>query len=181
MDKHNEKQRKFYWHANTSSGGALSLGVTLKGQFSDKEKKQVLAGAIEQCYQNMENNGFIPFSARLMSSSDIADQYGKTRQYWEKLLNEGKILYKETSAGRITTDLWVSGYMGNKENVDKYVKNVKSILETINSLEDKKRPWQKINCPACGSLNFGFNINGNFNVNGICRNLGCGFYVNTTM
>ena len=30
--------RKFYWHANTSSGGTLSLGVDLTGKFSKSEK-----------------------------------------------------------------------------------------------------------------------------------------------
>lgn len=179
VEKEIEKQKKFYWHANTSSGGTLSLGVTLEGQFSDKEKKEVLAQAIDQCYENMENNGFIPFDARLMSPRDIANYYGKTRQYWEKLLNEGKILYKETSAGRITTDMWVRGYIGNKEQVDNYVKNVRTVLKEIDTLENKKRPWQKVNCPVCGNSTFEFHVNGDVSVNGICRNTGCGFYVHT--
>jgi hypothetical protein len=175
-----EKQRKFYWHANTSSGGTLSLGVTLEGEFSKDEKEEVLAEAIEHLYEHMEENGYIPHNAQLMSSRDISNRFGKTRQYWEKLLNEGKILYKETSAGRITTDLWVQGYLGNKEQVDKYVKDVKTVLKAIDQLEHKDRWWQKVDCPVCGQHSFDFAVNVGGNTNGVCRNMACGFHVHTT-
>ena len=180
MEKENEQQKKFYWHANTSSGGTLSLGVNFEGQFSKEQKEKVLAGAIEQCREQMENNGYIPHNAQLMSSRDISDRFGKSRQYWEKLLNEGKILYKETSAGRITTDLWVQGYIGNLEEVNKYVKNVKTILKTINDTKHKDRIWRQVECPACRQNTFSFAVNVGGNTNGVCRDMSCGFHVHTT-
>src|SRR3989344_1319270 len=119
-----DNDRKIYWHANISSGGTLSLGVDLSGEFSRNEKEKIIADAIEACHESMEEKGYIPFNAQVMSSRDISKKYGKSRQYWEKLLNENKILYKETSAGRITTNLWVEGYLNDKEKVDQYVKDV---------------------------------------------------------
>lgn len=180
VEKESRKQQKFYWHANTSSGGTLSLGLDFEGELSKKEREELVAHGIAECYEYMREKGYIPHNARLMSSRDISEKYGKTRQYWEKLLNEGKILYKETSAGRITTNLWVQGYLGDKEQVDKYVKNVKTVLKTINDLDHKDRLWQKINCPVCGQNTFDFAVNVNQNTNGICRNMSCGFHVHTT-
>lgn len=180
MEKKEGKQKKIYWHANTSSGGTLSLGVNLEGEFSKIQKEKILADAIFQCQKQMENNGYIPHNAQLMSSSDISEKYGKTRQYWEKLLNEGKILYKETSAGRITTDLWVEGYLGNPEKVNKYIKNVKIVLKSISLLDDKDRNWRKVDCPVCNQNTFSFAINAGGNTNGICRNMNCGFHIHTT-
>ncbi len=180
VETENEKKQKFYWHAGMSSGGTLSLTGSFQGEFSKEQKERELAKAIEQCQEYMENNGYIPYTSQLMSSRDIAQKYGKTRQYWEKLLGEGKILYKETSAGRITTDLWVQGYLDKPEEVNKYVKNVKTILRTINGLDQKERWWQKIDCPACGQHTFDFAVNSNGNTNGVCRNMPCGFHINTT-
>lgn len=165
---------KFYWHASTSSGGTLSLGIDLEGEFSELEKKRALADALGQSYEYMKNQGYIPFDAKFMSSRDIAKEHGKTRQYWEKLLNEGKILYKETSAGRITTNLWVMGYIGNKEAVDRYVKNVRTVLKSIDTV---KKHFGETICPICDGK-FEYAVNQATNVNGICR--GCGFHVHTT-
>ena len=171
----NKKLKKFYWHANTSSGGTLGLSVNFEGEFSRGEQESALADALKQCYESMEQSGYIPFSAQLMSSRDIAEKYGKTRQYWEKLLNEGKILYKETSAGRITTDLWVNGYLGNKEGVDQYVKNVRKSIKIIN----ESGSWSgKIFCPVCEQSDFDFAVNYGRNINGVCRS--CHFHVYTT-
>src|SRR3990167_2437308 len=167
--------RKFYWHANTSSGGTLSLGVDLTGKFSKSEKERIIADAIRACYESMEQSGYIPFNAQVMSSRDIADKYGKSRQYWEKLLNEGKILYKETSAGRITTDLWVSGYLGNKEEVDKYTRNVRNVIKTI---EESNGRGGSVTCPACDKDRFEFAVNAGTNINGVCRV--CSFHIHTT-
>lgn len=166
---------KFYWHANTSSGGTLSLGINFEGTYTKNEKEKALADALMKCYEFMSNKGYIPFDAKLLSSRDIAKKYGYTRQYWEKLLNEGKILYKETSAGRITTDLWVNGYLGNKEEVDGYVKNVKKILEKI---KEDKRNSGTIICTDCGEKNFQYHVNIGGNTNGICRS--CHFHIHTT-
>lgn len=170
-----EKSKQFYWHANTSSGGTLSLDVNFDWTASRKEKEYALADAVRQCVQHMEKEGFIPGNARLMSSRDIAEEYGKSRQYWEKLLNEGRILYKETSAGRITTNLWVSGYLGNKEEVDGYVKNVRTVLDRIRELGKRNG---SVECPVCKASRFEFYANGNGNTNGLCRS--CGFHVHTT-
>jgi hypothetical protein len=171
------KDKKIYWHANISSGGTLSLGVDLYGKFTRTEKEKIIADAIEACHKSMKEKGYIPFKAQVMSSRDISRRYGKSRQYWEKLLNEGKILYKETSAGRITTDLWIQGYLDDKPQVDKYVKDVKTILETI---ESHGKKWGTTECSVCGEQRFDFATNGDANVNGICRNLSCGFHIHTT-
>ncbi len=172
MDK--KLPRRFFWHAATSNGGTLSLDVNVKEAKNASEKTRAIASSLKQAVKSMQEQGYIPSHARLMSSRDIADEYGKTRQYWEKLLNEGKILYKETSAGRITTDLWVAGYLGKREEVDRYIKNVQTILKRIT--ETKERHGAVL-CPICEKTRFEFNVNMNGNVNGICRS--CSFHVHT--
>ena len=81
------KDRKIYWHANTSSGGTLSLGVDLEDRFTRNEKEKIIADAIKACYESMEELGYIPFNAKVMSSRDIAERFGKSRQYWQKQKN----------------------------------------------------------------------------------------------
>lgn len=166
---------KFLWHANASSGGTLNLLIDFKGKFSSKEKQEALAQAIEECQKFMENKGYIPHDAKLLSSRDIAKRYGKTRQYWEKLLNEGKILYKETSAGRITTNIWVQGYLGDKDRVDGYVKNVREVLAHI---KESGHSWGSAVCPVCTKERFEYYVNTLGSTNGVCRS--CGFHVHTT-
>ncbi|MBI5412630.1 hypothetical protein HZA43_05725 [Candidatus Peregrinibacteria bacterium] len=122
----------------------------------------------------MNHKGYIPYDAKFLSSRDIAEKYNHTRQYWEKLLNEGKILYKETSAGRITTDLWVNGYLGSKEEVDGYVRNVKKMLKSIN---ESRNHYGPITCAQCGEENFQFNVNAGGSTNGVCRS--CNFFIHT--
>jgi len=175
MSEAKNDKRKFYWHANTSSGGTLSLSLNLEGEFTNKEKESALAEGLRACAENMEQQGYIPHNAQIMSSGDVAREYGKTRQYWEKLLNEGKIHYKETSAGRITTNLWVQGYLNDREQVNKYVRNVRYVLETINAT---RRADGRVVCPVCNEERFEFYVNGNSNINGLCR--ACSFYVHTT-
>ena len=170
-----EKPKKFYWHAKTSSGGTLSLRLNFEEDVKKKIKESVLADVLVQSIKFMEESGYIPYDAELMSSRDIAQTYGKTRQYWEKLLNEGKILYKETSAGRVTTNLWVNGYLGNKPNVDKYVKDVK---KAINSISQTKKHSDKIICPVCDANELNFFVNQGGSTNGICHS--CGFHIYTT-
>src|SRR3989338_3826988 len=171
----NKTPAKFYWQANTSSGGTLRLNLELDGKFSLGDKKTALAGALSECYKFMRNKGYIPFDARLLSSRDIAQEFGKSRQYWEKLLNEGKIHYKETSAGRITTNLWVQGYLNDRERVNKYVIDVRDIFETIDAT---KRTSGRVACSVCDKDNFEFHVNSDANINGICR--ACGFHIHTT-
>lgn len=171
-----EDKIKFYWHASTSSGGTLSLSLGFDGELNKKQKEKLLATGLDAAYKHMEERGYIPFNARLMSSKDIADTYGNTRQYWEKLLNEGKILYRdEASAGRITTDLWVNGYIRNKDEVNKYVRDVRSVLKII---ADSGKKNGRVMCPVCNEDHFEYYINPN-QTNGICR--ACGFYVHTTV
>lgn len=170
-----ERRKKFSWHAMTSSGGTLELSLYFPDTrgMTKQLKEKALAAALADSYKFMMSKGYLPPEARFMSSSDLAKEYGKTRQYWEKLLNEGKIPYKETSAGRITTDLWVQGYVNNKEEVDKYIRNCNLILKAVS--ETKKRSGT-VTCSECKESRFEFNVNVNGNTNGICRN--CGFHIN---
>ena len=170
-----EELVKIHWHANTSSGGTLSLSLTVEGDASQRDKESFLAEGIQQCHEFMEEKGYIPHQARLMSSRDIAQEYGKSRQYWEKLLNEGKILYKETSAGRITTDIWIEGYLGNKEQVDKYARCVRAALKAIST---SNRSNGSVACPVCGEERLEFYVNISGSTNGICR--ACSFHIHTT-
>lgn len=173
-EKRGEK-RKFYWHANTSSGGTLSLSLNYEGGATKKQKESFLAEGIRACTEVMEEKGYIPYDAVVMSSGDLARNYGSTRQYWEKLLNEGKIHYKETAAGRITTNLWVQGYLDNRDKVNKYVLDVKAVLETI---DKSGRTIGAVMCSVCNEEHFEYAVNGNDNVNGLCR--ACGFHIHTT-
>ena len=177
MNNHKDKNKKeFHWHASVSSEGTLGLDLYFPNKKVTKgEKEEALASAIAQSKNIMLSKGYLPPEARFLSSSDMAKEYGFSRQYWEKLLNEGKIPYKETAAGRITTDLWVRGYLDNKERVDEYVKNIKKVISLI---PKKGKTWAKIRCPKCGEESFEYAVNVN-NVNGICR-AGCGFRINTT-
>lgn len=166
--------RQFFWHARFDNGGNLSLEINVREAKSSAEKIMAIASGLKQGVESMESRGYIPYHARLMSSQDLAEEYGKTRQYWEKLLKEGKILYKETSAGRITTNLWVEGYLGNKETVDSYIKNVRDVLGQI---KIAKKTHGAVTCPVCGKSRFEFFVNANNNTNGLCR--ACGFHVHT--
>jgi hypothetical protein len=168
--------KKFHWQALASSGGTLQLSLyfpDLKELDKDKKEK-ALASALTSCHKFMLSKGYIPPEANFMSPSDVAKEYGKTRQYWEKLINEGKIPYKETSAGRITTDLWVQGYLDNREAVDEYTRNCNRVIQSILS---QKRNQGRIECPKCGKLTFDYNVNIN-NINGLCR-AECGFRIHT--
>lgn len=158
------------------SGGSLTLSLEMAEKASKsltkKEKEEMLADALQQCVTYMQDRGDIPFNASTLSSRDVAKRYGNTRQYWEKLLNEGKILYKETSAGRITTELWVKGYLNDKENVDRYAKQVRKILDSI--VHTKKRHGS-VPCTACGNGDFRYYANYGGNTNGVCDN--CGLHI----
>ena len=50
MEQEVKKQSKFYWHANTSSGGTLSLGLNFEGELSKKQKETLLASGITYFY-----------------------------------------------------------------------------------------------------------------------------------
>lgn len=173
-----EKQKYDYsWHSNISSEGTLSLDLYFPNKNATKEQKEMaLAESLRQNREAMLRQGYLPPDSRFMSSRDVAEEYGHTRQYWEKLISEGKILYKETSAGRITTDLWVQGYLNNREKVDEYIRNRNKVVATIQLLKKKSG---KTECPNCKEQEFSFAVNFD-SMNGICR-AGCGFRINTTI
>ena len=135
-----------------------------------------LAESIRLNRNTMLSQGYLPPDSRFMSSSDVSEEHGHTRQYWEKLLNEGKIPYKETSAGRITTNLWVQGYLNNREKVDEYIRSRNKIIDNILSQKNKSG---RVECPNCGKPDFSYAVNVG-SANGICR-AGCGFRINTTI
>lgn len=167
----------YHWNAMTSSGGTLELSLYFPNTKPTKaDKEEALAAALADSFDFMLSKGYLPPETRFLSSSDIANKYGYTRQYWEKLLNEGKIPYKETAAGRITTDLWVEGYVNNKEKVDAYVRNLRRVLKSI---EEGGKKSGSVECPQCGEARFEYFVNVNSNTNGLCR-AGCGFRIHTT-
>ncbi len=171
----NDKSKKFHWYAATSSEGILELSLYFPNKnITKEEKEEALALALVQSKSFMLSKGYLLPNAHFMSSSDIAEKHGHTRQYWEKLLKEGKIPYKETSAGRITTDLWVQGYLNNKEKVDEYIRERNKVISTIQK-ENRKRG--QVKCPHCGEHKFDYNINAH-NINGLCR-ADCGFRIHT--
>src|SRR3989344_8260894 len=132
---HNNKlmtdNKKYSWHAGVSSEGTLDLELYFPDnkEITKEEKERALAEGLHQTKEYMLSKGYLVPDARFMSSSDLAEEYGYTRQYWEKLINQGKIPYKHTSAGRITTDLWVKGYLNNRDKVDEYVKNTNKMVD----------------------------------------------------
>lgn len=167
----------YHWHSSFSNEGTLSLSLYFPHKNVTKAQKEMaLAESIRLNRTTMLSQGYLPPDSRFMSSSDVSEQHGHTRQYWEKLLNEGKIPYKETSAGRITTDLWVQGYLNNREKVDEYIRNRNKVISVM--LTQKNKTGQ-IECPQCGEPKFSYAVNAHA-VNGLCR-AGCGFRINTTI
>jgi len=177
MNKNKDKKSKeFHWHASVSSGGTLDLSLYFPNKEITKEdKERALASALVQAKKFMLGKGYLLPDTRFMSSSNVAREYGHTRQYWEKLLKEGKIPYKETAAGRITTDLWVKGYLNNKEKVDEYVRNRNKVISKI---QKETRKIGTVECPHCKEERFEYAVNVN-SINGICR-ASCGFRIHTT-
>lgn len=176
IENKDKELKKFHWHAMVSSGGTLGLDLYFPNKNVTKdEKEKALASALAQSKNFMLSKGYLFPDTSFMSSSDIAKTYGHTRQYWEKLLKEGKIPYKETSAGRITTDIWVQAYLDNKEKVDKYVRDRNKVILLIQKEKDK---MGVVECPYCKEKRFDYAVNVN-NINGLCR-AGCGFRIHTT-
>lgn len=162
---------KYSWHAGINTGGDLSLMLTVHEELTRDQKEKALATGISESVKVMREKGYLQPEARFMTSSDLSSGYGFTRQYWEKLLKEGKILYKQAAGGMITTDIWVQGYLSNKEKVDRYAKNCKTSVRKI--IAEKLRHGTII-CTDCGENRFEYNKN-SANVNGLCRV--CGFRV----
>jgi len=178
MTNLNNDNKKYNWHAGVSSEGTLALELCFPDgiKITKEQKETILAETLLRSKEFMLSKGYLMPDARFLSSSDMAKEYGHTRQYWEKLINEGKIIYKETSAGRITTDLWVRGYLNNREKVDEYIRNKNKIVKII--LAGEKRSG-KTTCPQCEKPEFDYFVNSN-SINGLCR-AGCGFRIHTTI
>lgn len=175
MDK--KPKYDYSWQSHISSGGTLSLDLYFPNKNVTKEQKEMaLAESLRQNREAMLSKGYLPPDARFMSPTDLSEEHGHTRQYWEKLINEGKIPYKETSAGRITTDLWVRGYLDNKEKVDEYIRNRNKVVSIVLS---QKTKMGKVRCPKCGEEEFSYAVNTD-SMNGICR-ASCGFRTHTTI
>ncbi|MFA7308853.1 MAG: hypothetical protein WC045_02155 [Patescibacteria group bacterium] len=155
MSDRPKEKRQFEWHlrVNTSSTGTANLSLFFPEGATKKEKEAALAAGLDEATQHMLSQGYILPSDRFMSSGDVALKYGKSRQYWEKLLVEGKIPYMETSAGKITTDLWVRGYLDNRSEVDVYVQKsnlaVKRILDELKKHTTELKLSTDIRCPNC--------------------------------
>jgi|GEM_PF-2241413 len=167
--------KKFGWNGMMSSGGRLHLSLYFENpeEITEDDVLGAAAQSISDGAKTMEQQGYIPLSARLMSSREIADEYGFTRQYWEKLLREGKLPYYQTAAGRITIDLWITGYLQNKEKVDEYARNLKKIVNVIKDLRREKRHPQHITCPNCSEETLRYSDN-KAELNGLC-DAHCGF------
>ena len=178
MTEEDKKSEDLYsYHATTSSGGTVDLHLHFPNTKSvSKDKGEfALSDALTQAYFYMMKQGYLPMNADFLSPTDLANRYGYTRQYWEKLLKEGKVKYKQTSAGMITTSLWVEGYMKNrKEDVDEYVNNVGKAVATIKT--ETKRMGTAV-CPVCGKTRMNFAVNTN-NINALCR--ACGFHLHVS-
>ena len=176
IKKKDKELEKFHWHVMTGSEGFLALDLYFPNKNITKEEKEIaIASALAQSRDFMLSKGYLFPDTSFMSSSDLANEHGHTRQYWEKLLKEGKIPYKETAAGRITTDLWVQGYLKNKEQVDKHVRNRKKVISLI---QKGGKKMGVVECPQCKEEKFDYAVNTN-NINGICR-ANCGFRIHTT-
>jgi hypothetical protein len=169
--------KKYNFQGNVSSEGTASLDIFFPdSEPTNEEKIGVLANTLADAATYMLQQGYLPPESRLMSSRDVASEFGHTRQYWEKLLNEDKIPFKETAAGRITCDIWVQGYLDNKERVDEYVRNRNKAVRVI---EETGKRHGKIACPRCKQEAFDYHIN-TASINGLCR-AGCGFRIHTTV
>jgi len=170
-------QKKYGWHGAMTSSG--KLGLSLYFEEPEGVDADLALGAtaesIVQSVAYMQKQGYIPPNARLMSSREIAEAYNFTRQYWEKLMREGKLPYYQTAAGRITVDLWVEGYLQNREKVDEYVTWQKSAVRRALAAKNYNEP---IDCPKCGKPTLSYARN-QHEVNGSCDS-GCGFRFSTS-
>jgi len=149
---------------------------------TDDNKRQILAEALAAVSKRMANKGYVKSmrDLELLSASDIATRYGGTKQYWDKLLREGKIPYKKTSSGKITTNVWVEGYLGNKEEVDKYIKAFKAARKSIiNNYDQNRKSYGIVRCPYCRNKTLGYNYNRGDHINALCRSTDCNFKLDT--
>jgi len=151
-------------------------------KFSAEEMLGMQSDALAQITLVMERKGYI----RFISPSEIEKTYGGFRQHWERLLREGRVKFIETSAGRMTIDLWIEQYLQNKEEIDKYCRMKNKVLKEIMERADRSCT---LVCPMCGErqLDCIYNIflkpvKGEvYNANGVCRHHGCPFKFNESV
>lgn len=55
-------------------------------------------------------------SEQLYSAGDLSKRFGKSHQYWSRLMTTGKIKAYKTASGFITTHAWLtqSGFINKK-------------------------------------------------------------------
>lgn len=71
---------------------------------------------INQCYGVLDALGnHLLHNEVFMSPTDIAKKYGKSRQWWNKLMRQGRIKYQQTSAGKITLESYVVNYLNKRK------------------------------------------------------------------
>ena len=170
-----KKPITYRFHGNMSNQSTMSLEIIFNdGKDHKNLQNKALANTINKLLPIMIKKGFLSPEVRFMSPSDVAKEYGSTRQHWEKLINEGRIPSKRTSAGTITTDLWVKGYLGKKERVNEYFRNMR---KAIRDIETSGQTGGTIKCPQCKESSFRFAVNQNSNQNGTCSK--CDFKINT--
>lgn len=87
-------------------------------------------------------------SIKFMSSLDVAQTYGNSRQYWEKLFSQGKIPYRQTAAARITTNLWVEDYLDGRGEKT-YPSLVLNVRRQVSANEENENSRRTIACPKC--------------------------------
>lgn len=163
------------YHGMITSSGSASLSYIFSDpkiaeKLTDEEKAHVLSKVLSNLSKVMLDKGYI----RLQSVSDLSATYGKSRQYWEKLLSSGKIPYHQTAAGKITLNLWVEGYLSGEEYSDHALLARNTILEKFK--EDDKSTGI-ITCPRCKSEKFRYYYNQGQHVTGLCQN--CHFRLDT--
>jgi hypothetical protein len=104
---------QFSFKGTMGTNGRLRLSLYFKEPNTPTSGMETaLADVLKEMVSIMISNGQLKF----MSPSDISKEYGKTRQYWSKLIREGKIQYQQTSAGAITTNLNVSNYLQSQNH-----------------------------------------------------------------
>ena len=178
---------KYGWHGTVSSEGSLSLGIDIlpadQKALNQDVVLSILAESIRSSVKAMEEKGYIPLSKiRLMSSREMSEEFGNSRQYWEKLLREGKIPFYQTAAGSISVDIFVEAYLEKKGEVDNYVNNLRKVVRDIKASKSKSQSFRHMACPKCGEekLDYAWNKGGH-EANGICRSGSCDFRFKTSI
>lgn len=170
------------YHAVTSNAGSASFTIHLDPDkpLTHAHLCAYLADTTEQVYRFMLEKNYVPkqlpHDVGFKTPQDIAKEHGSTRQYWEKLFKEGKIPYRATSAGKISTHIWVNAYLKNKKEIDAYTLCLRSLRNTI----EKTDRWKgHILCPHCRTPeSFSFHHNKtSHHISGFCSNIECRFSV----